>query len=102
MTTTIKRDLGILPEDKRVVFSKYVEDHMNKLTTIITDTKPELPTDDLSEYFTQVKNAMSTQGILMMNDTDYKIFDILWDNLTETEKETFNEPSDEASTDPDQ
>ncbi len=96
MTVTIKRDLGILPADNRVVFSKYDPVHTKALTEVMDSSRMQLPVepDELTEYFYIVKNLMSQRGYMMNIDTTPFIFNMFWDTLNETEKETFNdEPS---------
>lgn len=85
--------------DTRVVFSKYNEKHLGILKDTITATRPELPIEELTEYIEHtVKNAMSKKGIAMYVDSTDLIFNMIWDNLTETEKETLSH--DESSDSP--
>lgn len=90
--TTIARSTNILPEDNRVVFSKYDKAHLAKLESAVL---ANLPTqlDDFPQAIDAVRNEMSKLGIAMYVDSYWNMFNAIWDNLplelkTQTETET--------------
>jgi hypothetical protein len=91
--TTIKRDIGILPPDLRVVYGKYDPIHQAKLRAAVI-ANPPTQLDQIPEAIEAVRKAMSVEGIAMYVDSYWIMFNEVWDNLptelkpTPTETET--------------
>lgn len=70
------RTLDLFPADKRVVFSKYIPDHIQRLSKIVSEHK-ELPFEEVVDIsFAEMKK----QEIALTVDCRMMIFDI-WHDL---------------------
>jgi hypothetical protein len=88
------KNLQILKEDTRVVFSKYNDHHQKCLTKAVLNNLPETP-DGIEAATDLIYKEMSTYGIALVVDSRYAVFDAIWDNLNLTLTET--ETNDESS-----
>lgn len=95
----MNRNLDILPADTRTVFSKYIPDHMDKLTKAVQNNLPT-SLDGIVAATDLIYKEMSSHGIALVVDSRFTVFDVIWDNLnlTQTETETnHDEPSSATS-----
>lgn len=91
-----KTSNDILNPDTRAIFSKYVPDHIAKLKDAV---KKHLPAslNDFQEASDNIYKEMSLNGILLVVDNRFIVFDTIWDNFTQTKTETENNDQSSGS-----
>jgi len=91
------KDLSILQPDTRVIFGKYSEDHTVLLNEAVLNNLPTT-LDQIPQAIEAIFAEMAKNKIAMYVDSYFTTFDLIWDNLPNTLKETTNEqPSNDPS-----